>query len=211
MFASANYSIITDFGCPFMCAFCITNSQNSKKKFTFNEEVFSDISESLSKGSYRRISVSGGGEPLFVHNNEIQAFYDRLFKFGKEKNIPIHVHTNIVAPNALARKFDKVTISINEENFLKKYFLWEDVKDKRFVHVSDGSDVTLIKEMIFNLDKDSQLTIKQMDGVDASCFVDVIKECTLDQRVMFLAEGDYNLYYVLNERKEFHKFKDISF
>jgi len=203
-----NFSIITDFGCPFTCGFCITGSQNTKKSFSFTEDTFFNISKALKMAPYTRISISGGGEPLFVHNDEIKAFYERLFTFT---DLDIHVHTNLMSPNSIAHRFSKVTISINENNFIKKFQNWKEIKNKRFVHVSTAEDLSVIRTMINMLEPGAELTIKQMDGFDNDLYIDIKKYINQFKNVMFLGEGDYNTYYVLNENKVYDKFKDISF
>lgn len=204
-----NFSIITDFGCPFACSFCITKSQKTKKAFAFDESVFNKI-EKESKG-YERISVSGGGEPLFIHNKEIEKFYSKLFEFSKQSKIPIHVHTNLDKPNKYVYQFDKVTISINGDNYQNKFESWKDIKDKRFVHVSDGTDINLINEMIKDLPFHSQLTIKQLESKDLVSFFKIIELSKEDKRVMFLPTGDYNTYFFLNDSKIYSEFKKIKF
>jgi organic radical activating enzyme len=206
-----NLSIITDFGCPFSCSFCVTHSQKTKKSFVFDSNAFNILREAVNQNQYRRISVSGGGEPLFLHTSEIENFYAALFEFGKEMNIPIHVHTNLDKPNETAFLFDKVAISINPLNYSKKFNNWGSIQEKRFVHVSDGTDFFIIKKMIEALPKEAQLTIKQLEELDISEFTDIIEFVKDVKNVMFLPTGDYNTYFSLNDQKMYSEFKKIQF
>ncbi len=61
-----NLSIITNFGCPYSCGFCISSSQNSKNNYKFKLKDARDIMNLLKSGVYSRLSISGGGDPLYV-------------------------------------------------------------------------------------------------------------------------------------------------
>lgn len=211
-----NFSIITDFGCPFSCSFCVTKSQRTKKSFSFNESIFEKLIP-LTKET-ERISISGGGEPLFLHNKEIEDFYKELFLFREKTGIPIHVHTNLNKPIEIAYLFDKVTISLNQENYKDKFQNWEDISHKRFVYVSDGLDSIFVQKLCEEKEseekrtgKEIQLTIKQLESEDESCFDEVKIISEKYKGVMFLPTGDYNTYFYLNEEKVYNTFKEISF
>ena len=57
----SNLSILTNFGCPYECKFCISSSQNSKNEYKFKLQDVRDIRKLLQSGEYSRLSVSGGG------------------------------------------------------------------------------------------------------------------------------------------------------
>ena len=67
-----NLSIITNFGCPYSCEFCISHSQNSKNNYKFKLKDARDIRKLIKSGKYNRLSISGGGDPLFIHNKDIK-------------------------------------------------------------------------------------------------------------------------------------------
>lgn len=212
MDSNSNFSIITDFGCPFSCSFCVTNSQKTKKKFVFDKDSFIAIKKILNSGNFKRISISGGGEPLFIHSYEIEKFYTELFIISTEIGIPVHVHTNMEKPNEFVKLFEKVTISINYKNFKEKFFNWNDINQKRFVHVSTGKDLYIIKEMIEVLPEGSQFTVKQLESEDISSFSEIIEYMeTVDKPVIFLKTGDYNTYFSLNDNNVYEHFSDIKF
>ncbi len=212
-----NFSIITDFGCPFDCSFCVTKSQKTRKTFSFEESLFDELSKQTI--GYERISVSGGGEPLFVHNEDIKSFYEGLFIFSKKMNIPIHVHTNLMHPNDLASQFDKVAISVTFDNFKKKLFHWSKLKvSKRFVYVSNGSDLENIQDMIFQKEEHEektgekvQFTIKQLEEIPLSMFKGIESFSKTKEGVMFLPTGDYNTYFFLNDKNIYNVFSEIKF
>lgn len=206
-----NFSIITDFGCPFNCGFCITKSQKTKKSFQYYSDTFDRITEEFRKGSYTRISISGGGEPLFTHSNDIKQFYKDLFEFSRGESIPVHVHTNMSVPPVVAYAFDKVTISVNLQDYEEKFKNWSDIRETRFVYVSDGTDLDVVKQMVAGLSAHAQFTVKQMDGFPREIYEEIESFMSAVPRARFLPEGDYNRYYVLNEHQTYDRFKDISF
>ena len=48
-----NLSIITNFGCPYSCGFCISNSQNSKNDYKFKLKDARDIRNLLKSGKIK--------------------------------------------------------------------------------------------------------------------------------------------------------------
>lgn len=208
-----NLSIITNFGCPYNCSFCITGSQQTKKTFIFNEEKMLNFKTYLKNNKVKRISLSGGGDPLFVHSTEIEEFYKWIRELSKEHKI--HVHTNLNNPKESKIDldfFEKITVSINENNYLKKYSNWSQIdKIVRYVHVSDGNDIELIAKMLAELPFMSQFTVKQLDSEPDSKFKEIKDLLNSFQGAMFLGSGDYNKYYFLDDNNFYDVFKTIKF
>lgn len=214
-------SLLTDFGCPFNCHFCITNSQKTKKEVNLNVN-YSYIKEYIIKNKVKRLSISGGGEPLFTHDSSVITFYIRIFNLCSELEIDLHVHTNLNSPNDSMIKmhnFSKIVVSVNSNNYIKKYKAFSSIENNfRFVHVSDGSDLEVIKNMIFNLPKNAQFTVKPMDDKYMSNkqmsildFSEIIEYVSSIDNCVFLHKGDYNKYFVVNTNTFHDVFKDINF
>lgn len=203
-----NLSIITNFGCPFNCSFCITNSQITKKNFKFKNEDFLELESFIENNDIGRLSISGGGEPLFNHSLEIQLFWNKIKEIKEKFNLKVHVHSNLLAPTPNL-DFDKYVISINEKNYKLKFKNWTN-GNLRFVHVSDGTDIELIKDMLSYLPLNAQFTVKQLDGEPYDNFLE-IQELLNRPNCRFLKEGDYNIYFFLDEAKFYNRFKDIKF
>jgi len=208
-----NFSIITDFGCPFKCSFCITDSQNTKKDFEFSQRTIQDIKSVLLDGRYTRLSISGGGEPLFFHNPDIRLFFESIISFCKARGIEIHVHTNIDKPisQEFLSSFDKVVVSINHDNYQDKMAAWSVLPSVRYVHVSNGCDIIMVSRMASNLPTGHQLTVKQLDGTPDSDMEHLKLAMVPLKGALFLPSGDYNTYYSLRDNRVYDRFKDIKF
>lgn len=207
-----NLSIITDFGCPFSCYFCISKSQKTKKDFVFDIDTFSNMERTFDLSAYDRISLSGGGDPLFIHSEEINKFYIGLFEFSKKHNLPLHMHTNFRDPADICHDFDKIVLSIHEEDYIYKLNKWSEFKNLRVAFVSTGdNDIELLKRVYAAVPESIQFTVKQLDYVDISCFSEVKKFLSTKKNARFLPNGDYNEYFYLNDQEVFYNFRDIVF
>jgi len=220
-----NLSIITNFGCPYSCGFCISSSQNSKNDYRFKLQDARDIMNLLKSGVYTRLSISGGGDPLFIHNKDISLLYKFIIKNSKKYNIHLSFHTNFKEPhfnirNLLNRYLTNFVISIHREDWSRKFNKWSEdgyySKNLRFTYVIgyNQDDLKIIKEMLHHLPKDAKLTLKQLDGSVLEDIKDIqeIKELIQDNpKCIILESGDYNTYYNLKDNKIYNKFKDIKF
>lgn len=220
-----NLSIITNFGCPYSCEFCISSSQNSKHNYKFKLKDARDIRNLLKSGKYSRLSISGGGEPLFIHNKDISLLYKFIIKNSEKYNIHLSFHTNFKEPHFNIRKLlnrylINFVISIHKEDWSRKFHKWSEdgyySKNLRFTYVIgyNQDDLKNIKEMLQYLPKDAKLTLKQLDETILENIKDIqeIKELIKDNhRCIILESGDYNTYYNLNNNEIYYKFKDIKF
>lgn len=220
-----NLSIITNFGCPYSCQFCISSSQNSKNDYKFKLRDARDIRNLLKSVNYSRLSISGGGDPLFIHNKDISLLYRFIIKNSKKYNIHLSFHTNFQYPphnirNLLNRYLINFVISIHKEDWSRKFNKWSEdgyySKNLRFTYVIgyNQDDLKIIKEMLHHLPKDAKLTLKQLDETILENIKDIqeIKELIKDNhKCIILESGDYNTYYNLKDNKIYDKFKDIRF
>lgn len=220
-----NLSIITNFGCHYSCGFCISSSQNSKNDYKFKLKDARDIRNLLKSGNYSRLSISGGGDPLFIHNVDISLLYKFIIKNSKKYNIRLSFHTNFKEPhfnirNLLNRYSTNFVISIHKEDWSRKFHKWSEdgyySKNLRFAYVIgyNEDDLKIVKEMLLRLPKDAKLTLKQLDGSILEDIKDIqeIKKIIQDNsKCMILESGDYNTYYNLRDNKIYNKFKDIKF
>ena len=220
-----NLSIITNFGCPYSCGFCISSSQNSKNNYKFKLKDARDIMNLLKSGVYSRLSISGGGDPLYIHNRDISLLYKFIIKNAKKYNIHLSFHTNFPEPyykikNILNKYLTNFVISVHRDDWSRKFNKWSGdgycSENLRFAYVIgyNTDDLKIVKEMLKYLPKDAKLTLKQLDGSVLEDIKDIqeIKELIQDNpKCIILESGDYNTYYNLRGNKIYSKFKDIKF
>lgn len=214
-----NLSIITEFGCPYSCSFCISKSQNTKNEYEFDGSFLRDLRDIVLEGDVKRLSISGGGDPLFAHNNDTLKFYEAVVKFAEFHELPLSVHTNWNYPNIVAEtySFDKFVVSINHSDYKEKIKNWKHIKNVRYAYVSDGNlrdyyDILSgIVDEYWVFGKRVEFTVRQLDGSDISDYSSIISDIAdlEDDSIRFLPSGDYNLYYNLNKKKTFKVFKDM--
>jgi organic radical activating enzyme len=223
MNSNKNLSVLTNFGCPYSCVFCISDSQKTKNDFKFKLSDARNIKKLLITGKYERLSISGGGDPLYSHSdisNNIELFYRYIVNLTNEYNIHLSIHTNYKKPTKICNLFDNFVISIHKDDYLHKFHYWFDqVWDSkynlRFTYIIgyNNNDLEIIKDIIKYLPKDARLTLKQLDLKDIGeieDFNEIMKLIKDYKNIQFLQSGDYNTYYNLKDGKIYTKFKDIE-
>lgn len=219
---NTNLSILTNFGCIYNCNFCISQSQLSKNEYKFTLQTARDIRKLLKSQTYTRLSISGGGDPLYMHResyNNIRLFYNYIIKLTNKLDIHLSIHTNFLKPTIKLRGLVKnFVVSVHKEDYSKKFHYWTTQVDNmyniRFTYVIgfNLNDLSIVEDMLFYLPDNARLTLKQLDSKsieDIKNFdkiMDLIKD---DKRVQFLPSGDYNTYYNLRDNTVYSRFKDI--
>ena len=219
-----NLSVLTNFGCPYSCKFCISSSQKSKNGYKFKLQDARDIRNLLKSGKYERLSISGGGDPLYIYNKDIELLYRFIIKNSELFNIHLSFHTNFDEPyfrirKLLNRYMTNFVISVHKEDWDRKFFKWSEEgycsKNLRFAYVIgyNSNDLEIIQKMLKYLPKDAKLTLKQLDGtiLEEIPNIQEIRELIeVNPRCKILESGDYNTYYNLKDNKIYDKFKDIK-
>ena len=213
-----NLSILVNHGCIYNCEFCISSSQLSKNDYKFKLKDLRDIRKLLLSKKYTRLSISGGGDPLYIHNEEIMFFYKLINNLCLKLNIHLSIHTNFQKPTVKSKIFDNFVVSIHKEDYKMKFHYWTDNSTNdgynlRFAYVIgyNDNDLELINDMIKYLPKNSKLTFKQLDSKNISEIKDYDKIMSLlSNKIKFLKRGDYNVYYNLKDNKIYDVFKDIK-
>lgn len=215
-------SIITSFGCEFNCSFCISSSQKSKNEFVLDPFYIRDIEEIIKTKDIDIISISGGDDPLYIHNGHIVLFYKRLKKLAKKYELELAVHTNYLKPLTFFKSFfNKFVVSIHPNDFNLKIRTWvrdnkNILKDIRFVYVlrNNDDDLRIIRQIIRILPKECELTIKPLDKrnniiIPLNKKIKDLIENSGNDKIMYLPTGDYNIYYNLSDKKLYTVFKKI--
>ena len=223
-----NLSIITNFGCIYSCPFCISSSQNTKNDYKFKLKDARDIRNLLKSGIYTRLSISGGGEPLYIHNKDIELLYKFIIKNSIKYNIHLSFHTNFKKPSVKLAKLSlgnyykqNYVISTHAEDYLHKFHYWSEDGwnngfNLRFTYVIgyNDNDLELIKDMLDKKPPEAKLTLKQLDGTVLENIKDIDKIRKLianNKNCIILESGDYNTYYNLKDNQIYTKFKEINF
>lgn len=209
-----NLSIITMFGCPYTCSFCISDAQNSKHNYKIDLKSIDIIGDLLKSGNYERVSISGGGDPMHIHNSDIEMFHTMVLGICGIYGVPLSIHTNYNKINPkleyLSEYYDHFVVSINHINYKEKFKNWSNY-NVRFAYVSVGSDIDIIQEIIAVLPDNSKFTIKQLYGTNKNDYNQIIYLLNTknDTRLRFLETGDYNTYFNLEDNKIYDTFIDI--
>lgn len=92
-------SILTNFGCHFGCSYCVYRNSGINIPYT-NEATFgwNELEEELKKRKGELVSISGGGDPLYNYEKNID-FYQKLFELLEEYDCSLEIHTSIVNTN----------------------------------------------------------------------------------------------------------------
>ena len=113
------FTIITNFGCDNNCKYCITkhhpilqNAVTDKSKINW-----AYLEECISKSNAPTINLSGGGDPFYNWQNNID-FYNRVYELAQKYNKQMDIHTRILPDNLnLISKFRKIALSIENNDF----------------------------------------------------------------------------------------------
>jgi len=191
-----NISIITNFGCSRNCWYCIWKDhalRECKCDTDWNKIIqFLD-----SNSSHLKISISGGGDPLYNYSQN-QLWWDKLFSICNTRNLMVDVHTRErLTDDIFWSKINRCVLSSDSLDGDKQYAEYlTKVTKLRISHVITNNTTTdIIKSYIEFCDRLScQLTFKQLHGYDTS--YDQYKK--MFSQSYFLDDGDYNIYYMPN-------------
>jgi len=171
-------SIITSFGCPYDCWYCIMK-QHSLYKYDkpFDYVKLSKFLEDNKDTS--ELSISGGGDPLNNFNKNKDFYYKFLFpkveKIGMNNMDGIDIHTRIPIYdidlwkhiNRCVFSIDFVDGNIKNEKFIRWIFDNKLCKLRLFHAVLDTTTDSDIEKLIeLSKELDCQISIKQLHGFD---------------------------------------------
>ena len=110
-------SVITNFGCHYSCPYCIVKNNNLQiPKSTI--EGLDSLEEEIKKNQCNWVSISGGGDPLWNLENNIE-WYKKFFDITLNK-VKTELHTSM--PNvkdAPYAYFDRVVYHLHDFEQLK--------------------------------------------------------------------------------------------
>lgn len=198
-------SIITNFGCNEGCDYCIwKNHKLSKCKTSITTTNWQDLKQAI-KGQ-PRISISGGGDPLFNLKNNLD-WWERLYsiKSIKTGKTIIDLHTaKIASKNFLERfKINKYVFHLKNPNDLHQIneLMLLPFNKLRIVLVADKKYtehdyMMLAKELLpYNI----QFSIRQkvVNNEAIEIMTDFLKK---EISWKYIKQGDYNTYFMPNNK-----------
>ncbi|MFW6247375.1 MAG: hypothetical protein ACOC22_04380 [bacterium] len=203
---TTNISIITNFGCYNNCWYCIWKKHSLKDTPQVTnwgklEEFFHIYKKYLKPiGEIPKVSVSGGGDPLYQFTKN-KDWWDKLFKLASKHKISIDIHTReILQDPGFWKNINRCVFSSDDLAEDKKFLDFVNEYTKlRICHVAtEYSTDKKIKEYIdYKNVNNCQFTVKELSGFDDKGRYKEICEKYKDE-VYCLDYGDYNLYFMPN-------------
>lgn len=203
-------SIITNFGCHGKCPYCITKTNNIAVPKTTIDGLKNLYGYLYPK--YNIVSVSGGGDPLFQYEKNIE-WYRTLFKILD--GIPLEMHTSYMTDESTFPFYDCKRVVYHPNSFSQLQHIHRTGHEVVRVVYVVTEDFTL--ETIMNI----ALYVSQSKDIDELSFRQLVKPDyeTTDYWQDFLELGhkklwyyikqcDYNDYYA--ENKIYYRFSDIG-
>lgn len=195
---SPNISIITNWGCPEECWYCIWKKHPLKNvclKTDWNK-LTKFLVDNKNKG---KVSVSGGGDCLYRYSAH-KIWWNRLFNITKKLNMKIDVHSRTKFYNDnFWSKINKCVVSSDIIDDLKNYpaYLNQFTTVRIVKVITDETNSANVRKYIKYANKiGCQLTFKQLTGFDDNGNYKKYKKMFSNQ--FFLDEGDYNIYFFPN-------------
>ena len=191
-------SIITNFGCDERCPYCIWNEHFLKNTFTSMETTdWERLITTINEHSPDRISISGGGDPLFELEKNIK-WWQKLFYYLPY--VLLDLHTAKIAPPNFARKFNKYVFHAKD---LQDYYNRIDeltklqIPKKRVVIVADRqyTEKDYLKAAQNAKDKGCSFSVRQLveNNKPVDIAVDFLKN---NPDLFYIEQADYNLYFM---------------
>lgn len=199
-----NISIITNFGCNKNCWYCIWKNhhlEKVKEKTDWNKlETFFQSYINILNPDFRKVSISGGGEPLYNYYVNVE-WWDELFKLCRNYDIAIDIHTREKLYDELFwEKINKCVFSSDHLTQDKKFLDYVLKHTKlRISHVATelSSDKKIEEYINYKKNNNCQLTIKELSGFNDKGRYKEIRNKYSDQ-LYYLDDDDYNVYFMPN-------------
>lgn len=216
-------SILTNFGCHFGCSYCVyRDNRISIPKTNYKTFGWKELENELIKRKGETISISGGGDPLYNHDEiDNMEFYSKLFSLLEKYDCKLELHTSILNSNFPYDLCERVVFHLNMSTQIS--MLLE--RDRNFCPFPDNVRVVfvvqehytkhLIDEIIKEIDDDvtyeiTELSFRQMiDKNGQPCYYlhDYLKAGHGD-RWYYIEQADYNEYFVNDHiEREYLKIK----
>lgn len=200
------YSIITNYGCHWLCPYCIVRNNHIGIPETDEAADTATVRRLADEGKLGFLSLSGGGDPMFRADRDRLAWYREIGSIVHGVGAQYELHTSYKRSilNREPVDFDRIvyhcmrreqlrTIRRVGSEIVRAVFVVQDFMDEDYVRsIADevkASDV--ITELSFRqrIGKDYQLTYHLHDFLKAGHRKDW----------WYIQQGDYN-HYIVNGR-----------
>ena len=203
-------SILTNFGCHFGCSYCVYRENGINiPKTNYMTFGWSELEDELEKRKGELVSISGGGDPLYNYENNIN-FYQKLLILLEKYNCSLELHTSIVAPDFDYSDCERVVFHLTMPNQIRMIndlansrnrglYLPENVRVV-FV-VQEHYSKHLLDEIVKEVERSewiNELSFRQMIGKDGKAkfyLHDYLKEGHIKDWY-YIEQADYNEYFV---------------
>ncbi len=198
-------SIITNFGCDEKCEYCIWKKHPLRYKYTSYKSVdWYKLNEQLKSLTNKKISISGGGDPLFNLSGNME-FYNELFHLCNKYQLLIDMHTSkYIKDIEFLKHFNKIVLHVNKDFNLKeiyKFYNKNNIK-LRFVVVLDKEvNLSKVKQYISLAKKmpEVQFSFREVyldeKPNDIDDILKYIRKKESD-KIKYIQQNDYNIYFM---------------
>lgn len=198
-------SIITNFGCHYTCPYCVVrcNELNIPKTTIQGLNNLENIVQ-----DFDRISLSGGGDPLFEYEKH-KDWYSRLYEIQNKKNLMLDMHTSytLLPEDFDISRYRKIVYHIRHNNYKAilnnlKRICTEKVRIV-FVVTDDftESDLFWISDFVGKSSNIDELSFRQMinSNYEPTYYLyDILRKFHKD-KWYYIEQDDYNKYYCENK------------
>ena len=192
-------SILTNFGCHFTCAYCISKKNGISIPKTTVQSL-DGLDEAIVHSGATIISVSGGGDPLFDYTRHMD-FYDRLFETCDKWNLPLEMHTSYIDSPFPYEKCHRVVYHVRWMIDLDKIKRHGNEKVRVVFVMTPGirpCTIDAIADYVEHSSVIDELSFRQMVGENYETQYhnhDYLK-AGHKKRWWYIEQDDYNTYYV---------------
>lgn len=201
------FTVITNFGCDNHCKYCISKHHPilQNKQTEIDKIDWTYLEECISKTKAPTVNLSGGGDPFYNWQSNIEFFY-HMYDLVTKHNKKLDIHTRILPTDVnLLSLFRKIGLSVEYydikaiDNLRSLYPSIKEYVNIRTIQVVDSKITELQCREYIKTMKDigiKQCTFRQMFGNKQAYnhFLE-LKDLNWEDGVMFLPDGEYHNYY----------------
>lgn len=210
-------SIITNFGCHHTCPYCIVKNNNLHIPKTTLDGL-RELPKAIAEHKPNWISISGGGDPLFNIENNMD-WYDEMLWRATPINIKTEMHTSYIELNEKAAEvcslMDRVVYHVRDVKDISKVKKYDDDQEQitRVVFVvTEDFTPEKIDKIVAEVKRCGidELSFRQMvdDKYETTHYCEEYLKAGHKKDWYYIEQNDYNLYYCENEVS--YRYKDFE-